>query len=205
MNWELIIYILATIGIIAFILILNSVRVMIDKKIKQMTDDSKEIEYNNAITVLDWVENTIIPNIVTSLNETVTKKYKEASEDGKLTKEEANELFTTAVEDVKKQLSKDIVDKLSFVVGDLNSWIESAIEVAVKNAKDDFKILSIESIEPIEEVEPSGTCKSCNGDCKCHEHTSEESSEEVKNNDAADTTTEEVSSEEVVVVKESFK
>lgn len=205
MNWELIIYILVTIGIIAFILILNSVRVMIDKKIKQMTDDSKEIEYNNAITVLDWVENTIIPNIVTSLNETVTKKYKEASEDGKLTKEEANELFTTAVEDVKKQLSKDIVDKLSFVVGDLNSWIESAIEVAVKNAKDDFKILSIESIEPFEEAEPSGTCKSCNGGCKCHEHTSEESIEEIKNNDVADTATEEVPSEEVAVVKESFK
>ena len=81
------------------------------------------------------MKTVIISDIVESLNETVVKELKAAASDGKITKDEGQEILASAIELVKSQLSQEVQTKISLIVGDIDLWIESVIEVLVKEKK----------------------------------------------------------------------
>ena len=76
-------------------------------------------------------------NVVTSLNQTLVEGLKKASEDGKLTLEDANNIKNTAIIMLTDTLSEDIQEVLEETFGDLQSYLSNVIEktvVMIKNS-----------------------------------------------------------------------
>ena len=82
------------------------------------------------------VAESVIETTVIKLSETVVKDLREASEDGKLTKEEGAQVFNTAVETVKRILGTVFIEFISEYMGDFDAWLEQEIEKYVKHTKE---------------------------------------------------------------------
>lgn len=104
-------------------LIINRIRL-----VKQMI---KNETVNNA---LQGIENTIA-DVVMYFKTTAVDQLKEASSDGKLTKEEITEIVSSAKSRVYSIVKGDALDILHDVVDDVDAWIENKIEKHVELSK----------------------------------------------------------------------
>ena len=111
----------------------------LSKKTEALIKNIEANDYDVSTSILTWVKDVIITDVVKSLNETVVKATKDAAKDGKITEREGRQILEIAIDTIKAQLSDKVQEKLSLVVGDLDSWIKSVIEVIVKAEKENIK------------------------------------------------------------------
>ena len=83
---------------------------------------------------LDWTEE-IVHNVVFDLQQSIVEDLKEASEDGRLTNEEAESIKSLAVEKIKNQIPSYIFEYLSKGFSDVDDMIGSYIEKTVYEMK----------------------------------------------------------------------
>jgi uncharacterized membrane protein YebE (DUF533 family) len=91
--------------------------------------DSEEL-----LTTMDSVYQ-IVDVTVADANATVVAGLKEAAADGKITKEEANEIKDSVFSQIKNNITPKSAKVLSRVIGDLDSYLMSLIEKLVSEAK----------------------------------------------------------------------
>ena len=90
---------------------------------------------NETIKTYIDIVSTNAENVVNALNQTLVESLKSASEDGKLTKEEAHEIGKTAVNMLIDTLSDDVVNTLGTVFGDVHAYLGNVIETTVVKIK----------------------------------------------------------------------
>lgn len=90
----------------------------------------------------------IVTKVVRYLNQTIVDKMKEASEDGKLTDEQINEIQNKALDLIYKLLDSSTMDSLISKYGEnYTEYIKILIENSVVDAKnDDLKIIEASAI-----------------------------------------------------------
>lgn len=95
----------------------------------------------------------IVTKVVRYLNQTIVDKMKEASEDGKLTDEQINEIQNKALDLIYKLLDSSTMDSLISKYGEnYTEYIKILIENSVVDAKnDDLKIIEASAI-PLSEI-----------------------------------------------------
>lgn len=95
----------------------------------------------------------IVTKVVRYLNQTIVDKMKEASEDGKLTDEQINEIQNKALDLIYKLLDSSTIDSLISKYGEnYTEYIKILIENSVVDAKnDDLKIIEASAI-PLSEI-----------------------------------------------------
>lgn len=132
--------------ILVAITVINLVKKLVDSKVTQVQEylknsanDSNSYYFQFCTSILDFVKTEIIEKTVIKLNETLVKEYKAAAEDGKITKDEAVEIFNTAVTEIKSLLTDNVKAELSVIIGDLDTWIASSVESTLKEIKDKSK------------------------------------------------------------------
>lgn len=91
----------------------------------------------NNETVKSYVEliSDNATNIVISLNQTLVEGLKEASSDGRLTKDDAEMIKTKAIAMLADTLSDDIKETIAKVFKDTNKYLENVIERTVVTVK----------------------------------------------------------------------
>src|SRR5574344_205496 len=99
---------------------------------------------------LDNLTNLINVN-VTSAGETIVKELKASTLDGTLTKEDGKLILSNVKGKVLAQLSDSGKEVLSTTISDLDSYIESAIETALKQIKAKTVIPTINDNTVVEE------------------------------------------------------
>ena len=95
----------------------------------------------------------IVTKVVRYLNQTIVDKMKEASEDGKLTDEQINEIQNKALDLIYKLLDSSTMDSLISKYGEnYTEYIKILIENSVVDARnDDLKIIKASAI-PLSEI-----------------------------------------------------
>lgn len=95
----------------------------------------------------------IVTKVVRYLNQTIVDKMKEASEDGKLTDDQINEIQNKALDLIYKLLDSSTIDSLISKYGEnYTEYIKILIENSVVDAKnDDLKIIEASAI-PLSEI-----------------------------------------------------
>jgi hypothetical protein len=91
--------------------------------------DSEEV-----LTTMDSVYQ-IVDVTVADANATIVAGLKEAAADGKITKEEAEEIRDSVFSQVKNNITPKSSKILSKVIGDLDTYLMSLIEKLVQEAK----------------------------------------------------------------------
>lgn len=91
--------------------------------------DNKKVEF--AIERLTFTTNTV----VTALSQTVVDGVKKASEDGKLSLNDAKEIKSNAINEVLNIMNKDMIDIIKGHVGDFDKFIDDKVEQSVTNLK----------------------------------------------------------------------
>lgn len=100
---------------------------------KEITIKDNELLTEKANFYLDLLLVTV-DEIVKATNQTVVDKLKEDG-DGKLTKEEAEDVFNHVKNEIMAQLTEEGKKILSNVVDDLPGFIDQLIEASVKRNK----------------------------------------------------------------------
>ena len=104
-------------------------------RIKAETKTIKDKTTRELINkTLDDLTNLINVN-VTSASETIVKELKASTLDGKLTKEDGKLILSNVKGKVLTQLSDSGKEVLSTTISDLEGYIESSIETALKQIK----------------------------------------------------------------------
>lgn len=77
----------------------------------------------------------VVDNVVSALNDTYKKDLLNAAEDGKLSKEDAEDLRDKALELITEELPETIWDELGGYVGDVTESVKTMIENSVSAQK----------------------------------------------------------------------
>lgn len=116
-------YIVSIIGIMTTIIVAR-----LASYVKTKTTNSK-VEF-----AIDRVSHTV-DTVVASLTQTVISSMKEASIDGKLTKEDAEKVKADATKNILKIINSDVVDVAKTYFGDFDVFLSNKIEQAVNKSK----------------------------------------------------------------------
>lgn len=101
---------------------------MVDAKTAEVTAKIKDTNIKHAVsTTEDCVTTTVY-----KLAQTTTDDLKAAAADGKLTAEEAAQVKENALAEIKHMVGSDALATLDTVFSDVDSWLKSKIEAAVK-------------------------------------------------------------------------
>ena len=104
---------------------------LLNAKIKQIKQVTKNQTVKNA---LDSIEDTVA-DVVVYLKTTTVTQIKEASADGKLTKDEINDIVGQAKRRILAIISEDSLLILNDVIDDVDAWLENKIEKHVDLTK----------------------------------------------------------------------
>ncbi len=104
---------------------------LLSAKIKQIKQLTKNQTVKNA---LDSIDDTVA-DVVVYLKTTTVSQIKEASADGKLTKEEIADIINQAKCRILAIVSEDSLLILQEVVDDVDAWLENKIEKHVDLTK----------------------------------------------------------------------
>jgi len=85
----------------------------------------------SAVETID----TIVMNVVTELDDTVKKEILAATSDGKLSEEEKTKLKNMAMDIINREIADPIKEFAASIVGDLDTYISTAIENCVTELK----------------------------------------------------------------------
>ena len=105
------------------------------KNIKAKTASIKDEETRNTIDkVLDVLTNLIDTNVESAQN-TIVKELKSTTVDGKLDVDDAKNVLSIVKGKILAQLSDSGKQALSTIINDLEGYVESKIEVSLKELK----------------------------------------------------------------------
>lgn len=103
--------------------------------LKQMiTEDEKLQKIPYLDYLFDRVTN-VVDDVVGALNSTFKKDLIEATQDGKLSKEDGKLLRDKAVSLIKDELSDSVWDEIGIIVGDTDEFLKTLIEKKVVEKK----------------------------------------------------------------------
>lgn len=111
--------------------VIKFAKTYIDAKTAEATAKINDANIKNAISVAE----DCVTTVVSELAQTTVDNLKAKSVDGKLTTEEAAQIKADAIAKVKSLLSEDVQETISTIFGDVEQWISSKIEAAVKESK----------------------------------------------------------------------
>lgn len=114
-----------------FVFLLEKMGGTFKKFVQSIIDSNNNVKVQESINLVQETVNSV----VVYLNTTTVDKIKEASKDGKLTKEEATAVFNEAKREIKKILTGDTLQLVSKVIGDVDAWIDVLIEKFVSENK----------------------------------------------------------------------
>lgn len=103
-------------------------KTVVDAKAAEVAAKIKNADVKHAVDTAADCATTVAYKMA----QTVVDDLKAASADGKLTAEEAAQVRTNALREVKMILSNDVIDTIHTEFGDANAWLQSKIEAAVK-------------------------------------------------------------------------
>jgi hypothetical protein len=90
---------------------------------------------NSKLTQVLFILDQIVINVVQELNQTVVEDLKAASVDGKLTRDEAEQIKHKAIEMVLKRLGGNMLKTIQINMGPITNLLATKIEAAVFDAK----------------------------------------------------------------------
>lgn len=120
----------------------------IEAQTEHMKTKTKNEELKNLLDQLD----DRAAKVVLVLEETIVKELREKTADGKLTKEDVEEIQAKSKEMMIQTLNEESVVLLENAIGDLENYFTILLEAALANLKDDKKIVNKIQIE--EDIKP---------------------------------------------------
>ena len=125
-----------------------------------ITSKSEEVKSktdNESIKRYIEIATSTVTEVVDYLNHSVVNDLKIASQDGRLTQEEVDQIKTTARVQVMSILSAEAIQALQQVYGDINSLIDTWVVNAVAKAQNDPEGSGITSDQAVAIAESLGT------------------------------------------------
>ena len=119
------------------------------EEVKSKTDNESTKRYIEIAT-------STVTEVVDYLNHSVVNDLKIASQDGRLTQEEVDQIKTTARVQVMSILSAEAIQALQQVYGDINSLIDTWVVNAVAKAQNDPEGSGITSDQAVSIAESLG-------------------------------------------------
>ena len=110
-------------------------------KIQKEIESTQNKEQQELVTITIENLNKLIYNAVYAAQKTLAEQLKTASEDGKLTLDDAEQLRTVVKTAVMNQLTNESKKILSKQVGNLDIYIPNEIEIQLDKVKEDLKKL----------------------------------------------------------------
>lgn len=107
-------------------------------KTEEMKTRANDTKLSRYISVL----NGIVTNVVVSLNSSMVDELKKANEDGKLTIAEIQEIKNRALDTILEQVSEDMYNALTAVLGDVRLYLSNLIDRRVEEVKVDITKVS---------------------------------------------------------------
>ncbi|MDO4720460.1 MAG: hypothetical protein Q4A78_07335 [Peptostreptococcaceae bacterium] len=121
------------------ILLMAYVKRFLQQKITLIEDEKIQKLSMNALQRAD----DIAEKVVKTMQQTTVQKLKEASADGKLTKEEIEQIQKDTAKNMNSLMTEDLYDALEMTVSDVNLYMGSLIESKVLDLKKDFISVSL--------------------------------------------------------------
>lgn len=121
------------------ILLMAYVKRFLQQKIALIEDEKIQKLSMNALQRAD----DIAEKVVKTMQQTTVQKLKEASADGKLTKEEIEQIQKDTAKNMNSLMTEDLYDALEMTVSDVNLYMGSLIESKVLDLKKDFISVSL--------------------------------------------------------------
>ena len=124
-----------------------------------ITSKSEEVKSktdNESIKRYIEIATSTVTEVVDYLNHSVVNDLKIASQDGRLTQEEVDQIKTTARVQVMSILSAEAIQALQQVYGDINSLIDTWVVNAVAKAQNDPEGSGITSDQAVSIAESLG-------------------------------------------------
>lgn len=124
-----------------------------------ITNKSEEVKSktdNESIKRYIEIATSTVTEVVDYLNHSVVNDLKIASQDGRLTQEEVDQIKTTARVQVMSILSAEAIQALQQVYGDINSLIDTWVVNAVTKAQNDPEGSGITSDQAVSIAESLG-------------------------------------------------
>lgn len=103
----------------------------LDAKAAQLEAQVKDANIRNALTTAE----STISAVVGETAQTTVDAIKSVSADGKLTPDDAQKIKDAAASKIRQLMSDNVYASLHSVIADVDAWIESKIEAAVKELK----------------------------------------------------------------------
>lgn len=129
--WEVILSIVAP----AITILLSYGAKLLTDYINDKREEIKtRVKNEKTKTYVDLVADNAM-NVVQTLNQTLVQDLKAASEDGKLTKDDAILIKNNALDMLKNTLSEDIRELLGEVFGDTDVYLSNVLEKVVCQVK----------------------------------------------------------------------
>lgn len=113
------------------VVVVRKVLEFINKKIDQLQENTKLIEYEKLNKIIDNVQNSIY-NIVDAVNQTFVDTLKEHN---KFDKESAAAAKSVATDKANALLTQEAIKAITQIKGDVDVFIDTTIESAVRQLK----------------------------------------------------------------------
>lgn len=116
-------------------LYLRKIMVKLQAETNKITNDvEKQLAQDSLARINDLIFQSVLATQVT-----IVEGLKNASEDGKLNKEDAEKIAESVKKQVLEQLTPDIVNSVKTQINDLDAYINSRIEVELTKVKKELK------------------------------------------------------------------
>jgi hypothetical protein len=113
------------------VVVVRKVLEFVNKKIDQLQENTKLVEYEKLNKIIDNVQNSIY-NIVNAVNQTFVDSLKEHN---KFDKESAAAAKATATDKANAMLTEEAIEAITQLKGDVDVFIDTTIEAAVRQLK----------------------------------------------------------------------
>ena len=116
-------------------LYLRKIMVKLQAETNKITNDvEKQLAQDSLARINDLIFQSVLATQVTTV-----EGLKNASEDGKLNKEDAEKIAESVKKQVLEQLAPDVVNSVKTQINDLDAYINSRIEVELTKVKKELK------------------------------------------------------------------
>lgn len=120
------------------VLFISKLKVKLQAEIKSIDDENTRTLVDNALNDLTGIVNK---NIIYA-NETLVQEIREAAKNGVVTREELKQIATVVKQRTLSQMSEDTFVAVNKTIGDVDSYVESIIEVELLKVKQEIEKIS---------------------------------------------------------------
>lgn len=120
------------------VLFISKLKVKLQAEIRSIDDESTRTLVDNALNDLTDIVNK---NIIFA-NETLVQEIREAAKDSVVTREELKQIAEVVKQRTLSQMSEDTFIAVNKTIGDVDSYVESIIEVELLKVKQEIEKIS---------------------------------------------------------------